>query len=31
MDSLLAIGLLLISIVLLVVNFSDIRQTHKNG
>jgi hypothetical protein len=31
MDSLLAIGLLVISIVLLVANFSDIRQTHKNG
>ena len=31
MDSLLAIGLLIISIVLLVANFWDIKQTHKNG
>ena len=31
MDSLLAIGLLVISLVLLVANFSDIKQTHDNG
>jgi hypothetical protein len=31
MNSFLAIGLLVISIVLLVANFSDIKQTHKNG
>jgi len=28
---LLAIGLLVISIVLLIANFSDIKQTHNNG
>jgi hypothetical protein len=31
MDKLLAVGLLVISVVLLVVHFSDIKQTHKNG
>ena len=31
MDKLLAIGLLVISIVLLIAHFSDIKQTHKNG
>jgi hypothetical protein len=31
MDKLLAIGLLVISLVLLVAHFSDIKQTHKNG
>ena len=31
MDQLLAIGLLVISIVLLVAHFSDIKQTHRNG
>jgi hypothetical protein len=31
MDKLLAIGLLVISVVLLVAHFSDIKQTHKNG
>jgi hypothetical protein len=31
MDKILAIGLLVISIVLLVAHFSDIKQTHKNG
>ncbi len=31
MDSLLPIGLLVISIVLLVADFSEIKQTHKNG
>lgn len=31
MDKILAIGLLVISIVLLAAHFSDIRQTHKNG
>lgn len=31
MDLLLPIGLLVISIVLLVTDFSEIKQTHKNG
>jgi hypothetical protein len=31
MDKLLAIGLLVISVVLLAAHFSDIKQTHKNG
>lgn len=31
MDKILAIGLLVISIVLLVAHFSDIKHTHKNG
>ncbi len=31
MDKFLAIGLLVISVVLLVAHFSDIKQTHKNG
>ncbi|CAN5382154.1 hypothetical protein BH11BAC5_BH11BAC5_29590 [soil metagenome] len=31
MDKFLAIGLLVISLVLLVAHFSDIKQTHKNG
>jgi hypothetical protein len=31
MDKILAIGLLVISIVLLMAHFSDIKQTHKNG
>ena len=32
MDKALAIGLLLISIILLIANFSEIKQTHsKNG
>jgi hypothetical protein len=31
MDKLLAIGLLVISVVLLAAHFSDIRQTHKDN
>ncbi len=31
MDKLLAIGLLVISVVLLVAHFLDIRQTHKHN
>jgi hypothetical protein len=31
MDKLLAIGLLVISIILLIAHFSEIKQTHKNN